>query len=131
MKKKEELNNKRKSDNKEIVKRLNVDDLQLETNVIDNINKNNQKLEIISVKKINILEMMKDDFDNDDSNVIEPFARQIENSCVKLINNRANLRKSLLLVLEILKLKPANLDATQKKYGMQLVVVVKISLNQH
>jgi len=51
MKKKEELNNKRKSDNKEIVKRLNVDDLQLETNVIDNINKNNQKLEIISVKK--------------------------------------------------------------------------------
>lgn len=59
--------------------------------------------------------MMKDDFDNDDSNVIEPFARQIENSCVKLINNRANLRKSLLLVLEILKLKPANLDATQKK----------------
>jgi len=75
--------------------------------------------------------MMKDDFDNDDSNVIEPFARQIENSCVKLINNRANLRKSLLLVLEILKLKPANLDATQKKYGMQLVVVVKISLNQH
>jgi len=67
------------------------------------------------MNKVNIFNTMDFDFKDDVVQSIEPFAKGIEQTCVKILKSRILLKQSICLIQEIIKYRPSSMKNEQQK----------------
>jgi len=85
-------------------------ELNLDKQMVSLIDRTSAQFLFVSVSKLHIMEELDKTFDEDnDIQQTKPLGDIVQDTCIQILESKSQLRTSVLLIQEILDLKPANM----------------------